>query len=149
MSTLDDLSTRVGELETIRAQLSDIRGDRSTLKMSADELEQCAVSVLLDNDIPYVDTSGVGTGPFWVLTRTTTGGGCTKEQYLDFFGILLEHISNKTVHQENVSPQECYHLLRTFTGQFKKRSVTLSKTNQCRYRSTAEIKQWLDGDTEP
>jgi hypothetical protein len=135
---MSSVAEQMGELEDIRAKLVDTRAIIGAMRASAEDLEQHAVRVFLDNNISWYDESGSGAGPFWVLAKSTATPMLNRAQQLDFFATLLD--ANAT---SPITPVDCVHAFDTYKKKLKKRRVILRKVDRCRPTPIAELRQWL------
>lgn len=128
------------KLTALKQNLMKIKDLRAKTKAEYDEIEQTAVNLLLSLNVRYVDVSGKGAGPYWVLSKESTNGTFNKERFNEFFSRILQEIRSNP----NVSAEQCSTYAAEFLKQFEKRRLVLNQVSTCRVKGVDDLKRWLN-----
>jgi ferritin len=126
-------------LNVLKESMQKIKQQRSTTKAQIKQLEEHAINHLMSLGVRYVDESGIGEGPFWVLGKTKTDGGWNRARYQEFFSKLLAEIAQGV----QFTPAQLGDLAQEYLKQFEKRTLTINKLSQCRLKTTDDLQTWL------
>jgi hypothetical protein len=138
----DETKIDVHTLNELRIQMEQLKDQRTNTKSQLDELEASAIAALVQMGVRYVDASGNGSGPFWVLGKDKTDGSFNRERYVSFFEILIADLKNG----KEYSPVKCGELALEYLKTFEKRRLRLNKLSQCRTRGIEDLLRWLNGE---
>jgi polyhydroxyalkanoate synthesis regulator phasin len=129
----------IGALNNLKLMMEKLKTQRSEAKGQLDEIEQHAVSKLMEMGVRFVDESGTGQGPYWTLCKEKNDGSFSKERYRDFFSQLLKELQSG----KQYTPDDCTQLAQNYLKQFEKRRLVLNKLSQSRQSGVEDLRQWL------
>ena len=134
------LQANVSRLEELKKQLEVYQVQKKKIRTDVLDIQKYVVETLLSFGVAWVDVSGNGSGPFWVLTKEKTDGAFNRERYIDFFGHMLPKLTG-----ERLTPVKCYELAVSYLKQFEKRKIVLKKVTQCRKHGgdVEKLRRWL------
>jgi hypothetical protein len=138
----------MGELDSVRQQVSKCRVELGALRLSAEEIERYAVDVLMENDVSFMDESDDATGPFWVLAKSGSTPPLTNTRSLLFFRRLLPRIIGSIGTEHQMTAEECTEELVAYRHTYQQRRVVLRKVQVCRPTPVRELQAWLDAGAE-
>lgn len=137
----DRVHKSVQRMTEIRRTLKNMQVQSKKNKAEFNEIEQFAINMLMHWGIRYVDTSGCGRGPFWVICKEKTDGAFNMQRYTEFFTYLINKLKT-----DQLNPEQCGDLAIAYLKQFEKRRLVLKEVKQCRQRGVADLKKWLEGE---
>jgi hypothetical protein len=129
----------VRALDALKENMSKLKHQRTATKLQLVQLEENAIKQLMALGVRYVDQSGTGEGPFWVLGKTKTDGGWNRARYHEFFSKLLVELAKGV----QFTAAQLGDLAQDYLKQFEKRTLTINKVSQCRLKSTDDLQSWL------
>jgi len=135
------INVNVARLSQLKAMLEKMGEQRKTTKSQLDEIETQAIDALMRIGIRYIDESGNGAGPFWVLGKQKNDGSWSNERYTEFFTTLMSELRAG----KQFTPEQCAALAQQYLKQFEKRRLCLNKLSQARQRGVEDLRAWLAG----
>lgn len=131
----------------LKHNLERLKNERKSLRAQADAIQQNAIAMLLEHGVRFVDESGAGTGPYWVLTKEKSDAGMNRTRAMDFFTLLLDKFRTEPEFAANCNSQTCCELMQQYLQRFQKRRLTLTKQKTVRSGSVDDLLAWLNEGT--
>lgn len=131
----------INALNNLKNHMDKLKEQRTATKAQLDTIEQQAISQLMALGVRYVDASGTGEGPFWVLGKSKTDGTWNRDRYIEFFGKMMQEMAQN----KQFTPAQLSDLAVEYLRQFEKRTLVLNKLRQCRVKTIDDLKVWLAG----
>ena len=132
----------INRLNELKIQLENIGEQRKGVKTEFDKIQNAGVDALLNLRVRYVDSSGSGSGPFWVLGKDRSDGSFNRERLNEFFRLLLlEFQANSNA---DFGPEKCTDFALMYLKQFEKRRLVLNKLTHCRTKGVDDLLKWLE-----
>jgi hypothetical protein len=129
----------IGKLSHLRASIDKLGEQRKVIKGQLDEIEVQAVDALMRLGVRFIDESGQGAGPFWVLGKQKNDGSWSHDRYIEFFGLLMVELQ-----KQQLTPEQCATLAQTYLKQYEKRRLVLNKLLQARQKGVEDLRLWLE-----
>lgn len=129
----------IKQLAQLKAHIEKLGENRKNTKSQLDAIEAAAIEGMMKFGVRYIDESGNGQGPFWVLGKQKNDGSWSTERYIEFFTMILTQVRNNP----NVTPEQCAALAQQYLKGFEKRSLCLNKRTQARQKGVEDLRIWL------
>lgn len=141
MSQTADLD--ISKMFEWKGQLENLAAERKIVKEKYDEIEQKAINQLLTMNTRYIDVSGRGSGPFWVLCKKKQEGSLTRERFGKIIQPILEQMYTNGIKYD---PVQLTELVYNEMKAFEKRGLCLKKMDSCKQTGTEDLKEWIRVD---
>ena len=136
-----NIQVPVGKLAQLKNIVEKMGEEKKKIKSQLDEVENAVVAHLMKVGVRYIDESGNGSGPFWVLGKYKNDGSWSTDRYVEFFTMLMSDMRAG----KQYTPSQCAALAVKYLKQFEKRRLQINKLSQARQKGVEDLRAWLAG----
>jgi len=144
---LEKLAQSVVNMKTTKDEITNLNSQVKAKKLDLENVEKMCIDFLFEIDKAYIDASGIGSGPYVSLEKSTSEPALKDSQLLEIFQNIIIGVQQGQIKDAEQCLQYYKHIKSA--NQHRTIKLALKKSRPNTLETAASIKLWKDNMDQP